>query len=236
MTSNNFSDSLPNSQITEECALIVPLYNEGTVIHDVITRVKPIFPHIICVDDGSNDNSSYIAFQAGATVLRHSINLGQGAALQTGFCWFISQTNLRFAITFDADGQHRPQDAMAMANFADQHNLGYVLGSRFMQGPNQAGWLKKLVLKLVTKTTNWRTGLQLTDAHNGIRLLRRDVIQQIELRQNRMAHASEIIKQIAHSKAKGAEFPVTIDYTEYSKAKGQSLLNGVNIITEMLFG
>ena len=74
-----------------------------------------------------------------------------------------------------------------------------------------------------------------TDAHNGLRVLRRDVLAQLDLRQNRMAHASEIIRQIGATGMPWREFPVHIVYTDYSRAKGQSLWNSVNILVDLLF-
>lgn len=216
--------------------LVVPLYNEATVIHDVIAHTLETFPHILCVDDGSSDGSASLAHAAGAEVAQHPINLGQGAALQTGFDWVLTYTDARYVITFDADGQHRTSDALRMVERAETEDLGFVLGSRFLSETHQAGTLKKFVLRTAARATKMRTGMDMTDAHNGLRVLRRDALEQIRLRQNRMAHASEIVHQLAATGLPSAEESVTIDYTDYSRSKGQSLLNGVNIVTEMLFG
>lgn len=214
--------------------LVVPLYNEGTVIREVLTEARKTFPHIICIDDGSKDNSAQLAHEAGAVVLRHPINLGQGAALQTGFEYFSQHTDGRYVVTFDADGQHRVIDAVAMRERAERDDLSIIFGSRFLEGKAETGKLKYFVLKTAAFVTRLQTGLKLTDAHNGLRLLRRDAVNTIHLRQNRMAHASEIVDQLAASKLPWAEMPVHIHYTEYSRSKGQSLLNSINILVELI--
>ena len=214
--------------------LVVPLYNEATVIGQVIDDAKGTFTNIVCVDDGSSDGSAAIARQHGARVIEHPFNLGQGAALQTGMEFVRRQTNARYIVTFDADGQHSVADAAAMVDRARADDLAIIFGSRFLDDATQVGWSKKLVLKTAAAVTKQRTGLDLTDAHNGLRLLRRDALQQVVLRQDGMAHASEIVSQLAGTGLPWAEMPVHIAYTDYSKAKGQSLLNSVNILVDLV--
>ncbi len=214
--------------------LVVPLYNEATVIGQVIEDAKGTFTNIVCVDDGSSDGSAAIARQHGARVIEHPFNLGQGAALQTGMEFVRRQTNARYIVTFDADGQHSVADAAAMVDRARAEDLAIIFGSRFLDDATQVGWSKKLVLKTAAAVTKQRTGLDLTDAHNGLRLLRRDALQQVVLRQDGMAHASEIVSQLACTGLPWAEMPVHIAYTDYSKAKGQSLLNSVNILVDLV--
>ena len=214
--------------------LVVPLYNEATVIGQVIDDAKGTFANIVCVDDGSSDGSAAIARKHGARVIEHPFNLGQGAALQTGMEFVRRQTNARYIVTFDADGQHSVADAAAMVDRARADDLAIIFGSRFLDDATQVGWSKKLVLKTAAAVTKQRTGLDLTDAHNGLRLLRRDALQQVVLRQDGMAHASEIVSQLACTGLPWAEMPVHIAYTDYSKAKGQSLLNSVNILVDLV--
>ena len=214
--------------------LVVPLYNEATVIGQVIEDAKGTFTNIVCVDDGSSDGSAAIARQHGARVIEHPFNLGQGAALQTGMEFVRRQTNARYIVTFDADGQHSVADAAAMVDRARAEDLAIIFGSRFLDDATQVGWSKKLVLKTAAAVTKQQTGLDLTDAHNGLRLLRRDALQQVVLRQDGMAHASEIVSQLACTGLPWAEMPVHIAYTDYSKAKGQSLLNSVNILVDLV--
>lgn len=224
------------ARLQNETWLVVPLYNEATVIAQVIEETRKVFPNIVCVDDGSSDGSSVLAEKAGAWVVQHPINLGQGAALQTGISWALTYTRASYLVTFDADGQHRTSDALAMVERADRENLGFVLGSRFLSGPSQAGFLKRMVLRTAAKLGKLSHGLDLTDSHNGLRVLSRRTAQELHLSQNRMAHAGEIVNQLAATGHAWAEHPVTIDYTDYSRSKGQSLLNGVNILTEQFIG
>ena len=214
--------------------LVVPLYNEATVIGQVIDDAKGTFANIVCVDDGSSDGSAAFARKHGARVMEHPFNLGQGAALQTGMEFVRRQTNARYIVTFDADGQHSVADAAAMVDRARADDLAIIFGSRFLDDATQVGWSKKLVLKTAAAVTKQRTGLDLTDAHNGLRLLRRGALQQVALRQDGMAHASEIVSQLACTGLPWAEMPVHIAYTDYSKAKGQSLLISVNILVDLV--
>ena len=238
MTSSPDSPALAqpdHSEDLDDTWLVVPLYNEAQVVREVIEDARRTFPHVVVVDDGSRDDSAAQAEAAGAVVVRHPINLGQGAALQTGIRYVLERTDARYLITFDADGQHSVADAVAMVAAARRENLAIVLGSRFLKGPSPVGRLKRLVLATAAVVASRTTGMHLTDAHNGLRLLRRDAAEQLNLRQNRMAHASEIIRQLGATGLPWREFPVHIAYTEYSKAKGQSLLNSVNILVDLIF-
>lgn len=214
--------------------LVVPVFNEAEVLADVIGEARKTFPHVVCVDDGSSDDSVSEALRAGATVVAHPINLGQGAALQTGFEYIKDFTDAEYAVTFDADGQHDPNDASAMVSRARAEGLGFVFGSRFMDGRTRAGVMKRLVLGVAVVGTRISTGLDLTDTHNGLRVIRRDALEQITLNQHGMAHASEIVAALAATGLPWAEHPVHIRYTEYSRAKGQSLLNSVNILADLI--
>lgn len=223
------------SAVNADTWLVVPLYNEASVVGDVIRGALRTFGNIVCIDDGSTDASADVARAAGAVVIRHATNLGQGAALQTGITYVCTLTHARYLVTFDADGQHRVSDADAMVALARAEDLAIVFGSRFLDDRTKAGLLKRLVLKTAVWVTNQSTGLRLTDAHNGLRVIRRDAALNVHLLQNRMAHASEIVLQLGRTKLPWREYPVHVLYTEYSKGKGQSLLNSVNILVDLIF-
>jgi len=214
--------------------VVIPLYNEASVIAEVVAGLRKSFVHIVCVDDGSTDGSAAIAEAAGARVLRHPLNLGQGAALQTGIAYAREQPDCRYIVTFDADGQHRVVDAVAMVELARSENAAIVFGSRFLDDRTKPGALKRLVLKTAVVVTNWTTGLRLTDAHNGLRVIRVDAAHGIHLQQDRMAHATEIVLQLRRTGLPWREFPVEVLYTDYSRAKGQSLLNSINILVDLI--
>ena len=215
--------------------IVVPLYNEAPVIGQVIEDLQRAFAHVVCIDDGSTDTSIRAAEDAGALVIRHATNLGQGASLQTGIDFVLEQTDARYLVTFDADGQHQVADAEAMVARAREEDLAIVFGSRFLDQRTKAGWAKRIVLKTAVWATNQSTGLKLTDAHNGLRVIRRDAAAGVRLNQNRMAHASEIVLQLGRTRLPWAEHPVHVLYTDYSKSKGQSLLNAVNILVDLVF-
>jgi glycosyltransferase involved in cell wall biosynthesis len=211
------------------------MYNEGTVIYGVVREVMRAFPNLVVVDDGSSDNGVEQAGRAGATVLRHPINLGQGAALQTGISYALQQ-GARYLITFDADGQHQIRDVFAMLEIIQQRNLDVVLGSRFIGQAIGMSLGRRLLLRAAVIFTKISTGLNLTDAHNGLRVFTRDAALKINIQQNRMAHASEILEQISTNKMKYAEIGNTIHYTEYSKEKGQKASNALNIVIDLMIG
>jgi glycosyltransferase involved in cell wall biosynthesis len=214
--------------------VVIPLYNEAAVIGEVVRGVREVFDHVVCVDDGSSDGSAAAAEAAGAVVVRHPVNLGQGAALQTGFEYALSKPAMRWVVTFDADGQHQVADVVTMLDLARSDHLDVVFGSRFLDDRTEAGLLKGLVLKAAVGYTNLTTHTRLTDAHNGLRVMSRDVVSRVEITQNRMAHASELVHQLGALDIRYAESPVHILYTDYSRAKGQSLWNAVNILVDLI--
>lgn len=223
-------------RIDDDTWIIIPTYNEGQMIGTVIDALMPYFSRILCVDDGSNDDSAKVARSHGATVISHPINLGQGAALQTGIEWVKTQTLARWIVTFDADGQHDPKDARSMVEYGKENQLGFVLGSRFLERHGKSVPLRRrLALKTVAFISGLFGGLRLSDAHNGLRALSRDAFSHVQLNHNRMAHASEINSQLARTHLPYAEYPVHITYSDYSQAKGQSLLNGVNILVDLMW-
>ncbi|MGN6299522.1 MAG: glycosyltransferase family 2 protein [Angustibacter sp.] len=220
--------------MNEEVWLVVPLYNEAAVIGEVVRQARAVFPNVVCVDDGSGDESAQEAERAGAVVVRHPVNLGQGAALQTGFEYALAVPGMRWVVTFDADGQHQVPDVVAMLDKARTEQLDVVFGSRFLDDRTEAGVLKKLVLRAAVAYTNLTTSTKLTDAHNGLRVISRDVVSRVNITQNRMAHASELVAQIGALDVRYGESPVHVLYTDYSRSKGQSLWNAVNILVELM--
>ncbi|KJQ53654.1 glycosyltransferase family 2 protein [Microbacterium sp. SA39] len=214
--------------------VVVPLFNEATVISGVIATLLPHFPNVVCIDDGSTDDSLEAARAAGAHLVEHPINLGQGAALQTGIDYALAQPGCEYIVTFDADGQHRVDDAIAMVAAARESGAAIVFGSRFLDDRTNPGWMKRVILKTAVWVTNLTTSVKLTDAHNGLRVIRADAARQIQLQQDRMAHATEIVLQLGHTGLPWIEHPVELLYTDYSKSKGQSVLNSVNILVDLI--
>lgn len=219
---------------TDDVWLVIPLFNEAEVIDHVVREARRSFRHVVVVDDGSSDDGAEVARRAGAVVVRHPVNLGQGAALQTGFEYALRHPDMRWVVTFDADGQHQVSDVLAMLDKARTEDLQVVFGSRFLDDRTTPSLAKRVVLRLAVGYTNATTGTRLTDAHNGLRVMSRDVVARIDITQNRMAHASELVAQIGEMKVRYGESPVHILYTDYSRSKGQSLWNSVNILVELI--
>jgi len=215
--------------------LIVPCYNEGTVIFDVLTHARETFPNIVGVNDGSADNSAEQIRAAGAHLVDHPVNLGQGAAIQTGVEYARKQPGAEYFVTFDADGQHQVKDVMRMIERLRTEPLDIIVGTRFAgQENSQVPWIKRAVLKTVVMLSPRTKKLGLTDAHNGLRAFNRKVAEEMNIRMNGMSHASEIVSMIDKHGWRVDEEPVDILYTEYSMSKGQSLINGVNILADGL--
>jgi glycosyltransferase involved in cell wall biosynthesis len=209
-------------------AIIIPVYNEEEVIADVIKSVLKHFKYVVCVNDGSKDGSLLEILKTGAYLVDHPINMGQGAALQTGI-EFARQLPVDYFVTFDADGQHRIQDVKTMLKEIKTGKYDIILGSRFLGETIGMKTSKRIILKMAIQFSNITSGLKLTDTHNGLRVFNRTVAEGMQITLPDMAHASEILEIIADKKYKYKEIPVTIEYTDYSKAKGQSIINAVNI-------
>lgn len=216
--------------------IIIPAYNEGKVIGKVIADIKKEgFSNIIVIDDGSTDDTFFQAKKAGAIVLRHIINLGQGASLQTGFDFFLKKTKGEICVTYDADGQFNPKEIKKMVNFLNKNKLDVVLGSRFLGKAINISFFKKITLKFGIIFTKIFSGINLTDTHNGFRAFTRKALQKIKISQNGMAHASEIIHQIVGNNIEFREYPVTVYYDKYHKIKGQKITNSLNIVFNLIF-
>lgn len=215
--------------------IVVPAYNEEGTIREVLVSLLRSYRNVIVVDDCSIDATGALATDAGAHLVRHPVNLGQGAALQTGIT-FALQKGAGYIVTFDADGQHRSADIAALLAALAESDADFALGSRFLGTTTGLDLPRRLLLKVAVLFSRMTTGLEITDAHNGLRAFTRRGASVLQICQNRMAHASEILHQIAKSRLKFVEVPVTIDYTQYSKAKGQRLSNSVNILLELLAG
>jgi glycosyltransferase involved in cell wall biosynthesis len=219
-------------QAVTQTYVVIAAYNEAAVIARVVGEVRRAGYPVVVVDDASKDDTADIAHAAGATVIRHPFNLGQGAALQTGIDHALAQS-AEIVVTFDADGQHRIADVPRLCAALTEEHVDFALGSRFLgQAPNLPP-LRRLLLKAATLFTRLTTGLALTDTHNGLRAMTRRGATAIRLCQNRMAHASELLAQIGKSGLRYVERPVTIEYTAYSLAKGQNMRDAVLILVDL---
>ena len=215
--------------------LVIPAYKESARIRNTLAEVRPHWPNIVVVNDGSPDDTGAVAKSCGVWVVSHPINRGQGAALQTGI-EFALRRGAEFIVTFDADGQHDPADIPSMLAPVASGEVDLTLGSRFLGHTVGMPMSRRLVLKAAVIFTRIVSRIAVTDTHNGFRVLSRSAAQTIRIRQDRMAHASEILDEIRRLGLRFREVPVTIRYSAATLEKGQSSWNAVRIAWQFLVG
>ena len=221
--------------VRRETFIVIAAYNEGPCIADVVREVRQQFGNVVVVDDGSRDDTFDAARQAATYTLRHPVNRGQGAALQTGI-EFALQQGASYIVTFDADGQHRVEDIPAMVDPIACGDCEITLGSRFLGSTENMPASRRRTLRMAVLFTRVVNRVELTDAHNGFRAFSRRAAQQIEITLDRMAHASELIDQVKATGLPFIEVPVRIRYTDYSMSKGQTARGAVQIVVQYLLG
>lgn len=213
--------------------VLLPVFNEKTeLLEQIVSGLLQQGYRVVLVDDASAKKVKLPPadhlFQ-----LRHAVNLGQGAAIQTGISFAIRK-NADYLITFDADGQHSISDIPALLLPLQQKKADITLGSRFLlPGHHNASWFRQLLLKTGRWVNYFFTGFYLSDAHNGLRAMNRVAAEKIMLKENRMAHATEILLQIKRQQLRMQEVPATVTYTDYSKSKGQSAFNSLRIFFDL---
>jgi glycosyltransferase involved in cell wall biosynthesis len=212
--------------------VVIAAYNEGSVVAEVVAGVAREGWSVVVVDDGSRDDTAVHARQPGVNVLRHAVNLGQGAALQTGIDFSIRQ-GAKYIVTFDADGQMSTDDIPVLIEALRDADV--ALGSRFLGSVDGASKKRMVLLKSAVVMSNRLSGLKLTDAHCGLRAFRSEVAPKLRITQDRMAHASEILRKIKSSGVRVVEVPCTIKYTAHSMAKGQGGMQAIRILFDYFF-
>jgi polyprenyl-phospho-N-acetylgalactosaminyl synthase len=212
--------------------VICPAFNEAATITCVVADLRRSGYNVVVVDDGSTDGTRHVAASVATAVVTHPINLGQGAALRTGVDYALSQ-GAEMLVTFDADGQHRAEDIPRLLRALAHQHADFALGSRRLGQSRNMPFVRRVFLVAATLFTVATTGLRLTDTHNGLRAFTRRGAVALSLRQNRMAHASEILADIASSGLRYVEVPVTVDYTAYSLAKGQRTSDFVMVVLDL---
>jgi glycosyltransferase involved in cell wall biosynthesis len=209
---------------------IIPALNEEKTIGEVVKKVKPLVDEIVLVDDGSSDKTAEIAAEFGAVVLRHLINRGQGASLETGNQYALRH-GAEIIFHFDADGQFSVADISVVLAPLRSGEADAVLGSRFLEKKSNLPFLKEKVFMPIARLVNrWLLGVVLTDPQSGFRAATAVAWRKIEIKQNGMAHCSEIIAKIFKNKLRVVEVPITVSYTEF----GQHFGGGVKIVKDLL--
>ena len=223
------------AQLRESVWIVIAAYNEETRLGPCLDRVCEHFSNVVVVDDGSHDNTYQAAALYPVWRVRHAVNCGQGAAIQTGID-FALQKGASILVTFDADGQHDPLDVHRLVEPVACGEVDVCLGSRFLGEAPGIPWTRYWLLKGGVWLTQLISRVKVTDTHNGLRALSRDAAQLIRLKQNRMAHASEILDEIQRHRLAYREAPVCVAYTEESLRKGQSSWNALRVLSQWLLG
>jgi glycosyltransferase involved in cell wall biosynthesis len=214
---------------------VIPAFNEEQVVSDVVNSVRPFVQEVVVVDDGSRDQTAERAAKAGARVVVHPINRGQGAALQTGMDMAL-RLGATVIVHFDSDGQHPAHQITSLVKPILDGEADVVLGSRFLDNTSNVPKIRRLILKAGGVFTRAMSGLTITDPHSGFRALSRSAAEKIRLRQDRMAHASEFLQLLSRHELRYKEIPVTIRYTDYSLSRGQSSWNAIKIVIDLIKG
>lgn len=214
--------------------MIVPAYNEASVIRDTIGKLLAKNYSVIVVDDASRDDTREALQGLPVFYIRHLVNLGQGAALQTGFDHAIAQ-GAQYIATFDADGQHDVEDIPKMLDVLRQKKAGIVFGSRFMQGSNSNISLsRKWILKLARFINYLVSGILLSDANNGLRVMSVEAAIKMQITENRSTHSAQIQDLVKRNRIRYAECPVNISYTDYSRKKGIRNISSLRILYDLI--
>jgi len=215
--------------------VVIAAYNEASVIGSVLDDLVTTCPEVcvVIVDDGSSDGTAEVASRYPVRVLRHAVNRGQGAALATGFAYALAR-DAEIVVTFDADGQMAASDIARISEPIRAGEAEVVLGTRSAIRSTGMPVSRFLTLRLGTAFTRVTSGLPVTDTYNGLRAFSRSAAERIHIRQDRMGHGLELLYQIAHQGLRWQEMPVSIRYTEYSRAKGLSSLAALDIVADLL--
>lgn len=200
---------------------IIPALNEGGKISRIVKDAKKYVDKVVVVDDGSDDNTAVEAGRAGAKVIKHLINRGQGAALETGDAYAL-RNGAEIIVHFDADGQFRAEDIANMLAPIENEGFDICLGSRFLGVKSQMPWLKKSIIFPAARLVNRMMGVSLSDPQNGFRAFTRKVAVNIHLDQDRSAHCSEFLGKAFSGGFSVKEVPVHVKYSEF----GQGIFGG----------
>ncbi len=215
--------------------LVIPTYNEGPVLASTIRSLLPYGYSIVVVDDASSDGTPGILRGMPVHYLRHPINLGQGAALQTGMDYALAQ-GAEYLVHFDADGQHPPDRISYLLEPVRNGTCDVAVGSRFLDAENSKliPHGRRMLLRAAVVISGILTNMWLSDAHNGFRALSRAAAMKIRFHENGFAHATEFLDEVRRGRLRLREVSVAIRYTDYSRAKGQAASNSLNILIDVL--
>lgn len=213
--------------------IVIPAYNEARMIVEVIRGLKHCgFTRLIVVDDGSHDGTGELASREGVILLRHLINRGLGGALGTGISAAL-RLGADVIVTFDADGQHDPDDVARLLKPIEAGEAEVVIGSRMMN-PEGMPYRRRLANWLANLATYLLFGGRTTDSQSGLRAFSRQAAARMQIMTDGMEVSSEIIAEAVRHQMKRTEVPVRAIYTEYSLSKGQSWKVGLRTLLQLI--
>lgn len=202
--------------------IVIPAYNEEKKINEVIKKVKPLVEEVIIVDDGSSDQTVRVAQEQGVIVLKHLINRGQGAALETGNQYALKQ-KADIVVHFDADGQFSAEEIKDIIRPIERGEAEVVFGSRFLGKKSEIPWFKeKIIIPLAGLVNKLLLNVSLSDPQSGFRALSKKAVEKIRIENDGMAHCSEILYKVFKNNFKVKEVPITVIYRGF----GQGILSG----------
>jgi glycosyltransferase involved in cell wall biosynthesis len=215
--------------------VIIPAFNEAKVIASTVAPLLAAGYRVVVVDDHSADQTWAVLETLPLVRIRHRINLGQGAALETGM-EYARRQGAQIVVHFDADGQHNPAEIGELVSPILSGRADIVFGSRFLRADDslQVPRLKRALLRAGRVFSGLMTGVWLSDTHNGFRALSGKALAAIRLQENGFAHATEILDAAGRASLHYVEVPVNIRYTAYSRAKGQPMSNAINIVVDLI--
>lgn len=219
--------------------VVVPAYNEATVIGEVVKSAREVFLKskkaydidIVVVNDGSKDKTANEAKKGGAIVINHILNSGAGSATLTGLA-YARQHNYDIAATMDADGQHAPDDVLEGIKSIDQGNADLLIGSRLIDSRGMSK-IKVLGNKGLSLFTYLLFGINVTDSQSGLRIFSRRAIDGLQWKSTGYEFCSEMIWRAKQARMSVSEYPIKAIYTDYSRAKGQNNWNAINIVKRL---
>ncbi len=219
----------------KDILVVIPAFNEGTVIADVVLRViDEGYLNVLVINDGSVDQTSEEARRAGAVVVSHMVNRGAGAGAQTGIA-YARKHQISYIVQIDADGQHFPEDIRDLSSAMEMESADIVIGSRFMNPNKDIPVIRVIYNKLSNVFTNWFCTRWYSDTQSGFRMLNRAAIETIDLHIDGFGYCSEMIILGEKSGLKITEVPIRVAYTAYSMSKGQDLYMGINTAMNILW-
>lgn len=195
---------------SHQCVAVIPCFNEALHIADVIGGVRAHLPNIILVDDGSTDATAEIASRAGVDVLKHTKNLGKGAALRAGFD-HAHQRGFKWVIMLDGDGQHSAEEIPRFFKLADTTGGSLIVGNR-MGDTFAMPWPRRLVNRWMSRRLSKLTGIALPDSQCGFRLVNLDAYSRVALTTQHFEIESELLVAFSAARCRIEFVPVRTIY------------------------